>query len=142
MGYKHIMIAIDLNSDASYLLKKSEHITKGNKGSVLSVIHVDINVSEFYQGMLPADLSSYDIQKHHRSISKMKKMIDTLDIPIYKHLLFTGSIEDEVYRSVLENDVDLLILGHHKSNIISGFFSPTAPIVRSMPCDILLLKLK
>jgi len=141
MGYQHVMLAIDLNSDASFLLKKADQITRGNSGAMLSVIHVDMKISEYYFGLMSVDLSEYEGQKHHKSVDKMQSLLKTVQAPIYRHLLYAGKVEDEIYRSVLENDVDLLILGHHKSNPVSQLFSPSEPIVRAMPCDVLLLKL-
>lgn len=141
MHYKHVMLAVGLDMDVSALVHKAEEMAVSN-GAKLSVIHVDMDIASFYDGILNVDLSEHEHAEHHNSVIMMKKLLDGLSIPVHKHLLYSGTIEDEVYRGVIENNVDLLIMGHHKSNMLTQMFlSPSEPLVRSMPCDLLLLKL-
>lgn len=141
MHYKHVMLAVGLDMDASSLVYKAEEIAVSN-GAKLSIIHVDMDIASFYDGILSVDLSEHEDAAHHNSVAMMRKLLDGLSTPIHKHLLYSGTIEDEVYRGVIENNVDLLVMGHHKSNMLTQMFlSPSEPLVRAMPCDLLLLKL-
>ncbi|EAS45509.1 universal stress protein [Photobacterium profundum] len=140
MHYKHIMLAVGLDMNASSLVHKAQEIAVANSAK-LSIIHVDRDIASFYDGILSVDLNEHEEAKHHSSVAMMRKLLDNLSTPIYKHLLYTGTIEDEIYRGVIENDVDLLIMGHHRSDMLNQIFLyPTDPLVKEMPCDLLFLK--
>jgi len=73
----------------------------------------------------------------------MKRLLKGTNYPLYKHLFYTGYIEDQMENAINQYDVDLLVLGHHQSNIFRQLMlSLSEPLVRQMPCDIQLLKLK
>lgn len=142
MSYKHIMVAIGFDNQAEELLHKAEEMAQNYKGTELSIVHVDMNVAEFYQGAVGLDLKAHDDAEHEESVHEMKHLIDKMSMPINKHLLYAGTVENEIVHAVENNHVDLLIMGHHKSNAFTQYFSETEPLVRMMPCDVLLLKLE
>lgn len=44
--YKHVLVAVDLSDESGFLLEKAAKIAK-QYGAKLSVIHVDVNFSDF-----------------------------------------------------------------------------------------------
>lgn len=140
MHYKHVMLAVGLDMNASSLVYKAEEMAVTH-GAKLSIIHVDRDIASFYDGILSVNLSEHEAAEHHNSVAMMRKLLDNLRTPIHKHLLYSGTIEDEIYRGVIENGVDLLVMSHHKSDMLNQIvLSPTEPLVKTMPCDLLLLK--
>ncbi|GAL16570.1 universal stress protein A [Vibrio maritimus] len=71
----------------------------------------------------------------------MKHLIETMSMPISKHLLYAGSVENEIVAAIETNDIDLLIMGHHRTNAFTQMFSETESLVRMMPCDVMLVRL-
>ena len=49
--YKHVLVAVDLSDESEFLLKKAVGIAKRNDAQ-LSIIHVDVNFSDLYTGLL------------------------------------------------------------------------------------------
>ena len=54
--YKHVLVAVDLSDESEFLLKKAVGIAKRNDAQ-LSIIHVDVNFSDLYTGLIDLDLS-------------------------------------------------------------------------------------
>ena len=49
--YKHVLVAVDLSDESEFLLKKAVGIAKRNDAQ-LSIIHVDVNFSDLYTGLM------------------------------------------------------------------------------------------
>ncbi|UJF18928.1 universal stress protein [Vibrio sp. SS-MA-C1-2] len=140
MSYKHVMVAIDLGKHAEELLNKAANIAK-NENALLSVIYVDLDVANFYSGLSDIDLSKREDNVHHELISEMQSYIIELDYPLYQQKIAKGDVDSELENAIKENNVDMLVIGHHKSNMLHQMFiSATEPLIRDMPCDISLIK--
>lgn len=55
--YKHILVAVDLSEDSPVLLKKAVDIAKRHEAK-LSMIHVDVNFSDLYTGLIDINMAS------------------------------------------------------------------------------------
>ncbi|MGL5584879.1 MAG: universal stress protein, partial [Plesiomonas sp.] len=55
MAYQHILVAVDLSPESHYLVKKAVGIAKRNAAKV-SLIHVDVNYSDLYTGLIDVNL--------------------------------------------------------------------------------------
>ena len=55
--YKHVLVAVDLSDESEFLLKKAVGIAKRNDAQ-LSIIHVDVNFSDLYTGLIDVNMSS------------------------------------------------------------------------------------
>ena len=61
---------------------------------------------------------------------------------IKEHIFHSGHVNDEIIDSIEEHHIDLLIMGHHKSSFIKQMLSsPSEPVMRNMPCDLMFIKL-
>ena len=59
--YKHVLVAVDLFDESEFLLKKAVGIAKRNDAQ-LSIIHVDVNFSDLYTGLIDVNMSSMQIE--------------------------------------------------------------------------------
>ena len=57
--YKHVLVAVDLSDESEFLLKKAVGIAKRNDAQ-LSIIHVDVNFSDLYTGLIDVFNTSSD----------------------------------------------------------------------------------
>ncbi|QFU23627.1 universal stress protein [Shewanella eurypsychrophilus] len=147
MSYKHILLSVALNKDSYKTLEKAADLAKLNNAK-LSLIHIDLDIPHTYEGMLGSDYKEQESIVREESITSMKRLIDSLDIdvahhyPIQKQVINAGDLDNEILDYIDKHDIDLLIMGHHKSNFLSQFFiSPTEPVIRNMPCDLMFIKL-
>ena len=55
--YNHVLVAVDLSDESTFLLEKAAKIAKRNDAK-LSIIHVDVNFSDLYTGLIDVNMSS------------------------------------------------------------------------------------
>ena len=54
--YNHVLVAVDLSDESTFLLEKAAKIAKRNDAK-LSIIHVDVNFSDLYTGLIDVNMS-------------------------------------------------------------------------------------
>lgn len=55
--YKHILVAVDLSEESLVLVRKGAALAE-KCGAKLSLIHVDVNFSDLYTGLIDINMSS------------------------------------------------------------------------------------
>ena len=141
MSYKNIMLALDFDDNTETVLKKAEEVASAFPDAKLNIIHVNMDFEDYDFGILDINLDDYEKKELHASIDEMKKQIQNMQVAVDKYLVCCGVVENEIRYSVKEHNVDLLLMGHHKTNAFTQIFSEAAALVRNMPCDLLLLKI-
>ncbi|MCW8331010.1 universal stress protein [Photobacterium sp. SDRW27] len=142
MKYKHVMLAVNFDGNAEYLVMKAAEQARINH-ALFSVIHIDPDFTQQYEGVREFRTESDGEQEHYESVDAMKRLLKGTNYPVYKHIFYAGYIEDQVAKAIAEFDIDLLIIGHHQSNIFHQLtLSPSEPLIRKMPCDIQLVRLE
>lgn len=56
MAYKHILIAVDLSPESKVLVEKAVSMARPYNAKV-SLIHVDVNYSDLYTGLIDVNLA-------------------------------------------------------------------------------------
>jgi universal stress protein A len=106
------------------------------------LIHVDLDILNTYEGMLGVDFEERDQALRQESIASMNKLIKAHGYEINEHIFHSGHVDDEILDSVKKHHIDLLIMGHHKSSLIKQMLaSPSEPLLRNIPCDLMFIKL-
>ncbi|KLV10444.1 MULTISPECIES: universal stress protein [Photobacterium] len=142
MKYKHVMLAVNFDRNAEYLVTKAAEQAKINH-ALFSVIHVDPDFSELYEGVREFEPEDFDEENQSPSIKTMLSLLQGANYPIYKHVFYAGYVEDQIIRAINEFDVDLLIIGHHESSVFRQLaLSASEPLLRKMPCDILFMRVE
>ncbi|MGF1684120.1 universal stress protein [Photobacterium minamisatsumaniensis] len=142
MNYKHVMLAVNFNQDAEMLVMKAAQQARVNH-ALFSVIHIDPDFSKIYEGVREFNPERFDENVHSHSVVAMTKLLKGANYPIYKHVFYAGYVEDQIIKAIDQYDVDLLIIGHHESTLFQQLtMSPSEPLLRKMPCDILFIKLE
>ena len=55
--YKHVLVAVDLSEESPILLKKAVGVANRHDAK-LSIIHVDVNFSDLYTGLIDVNMVS------------------------------------------------------------------------------------
>ncbi|PJE78395.1 Universal stress protein A [invertebrate metagenome] len=143
-NYRNILLAINFDEEAPQLLKRAVQRAR-IEGAALSIIHVDQSVnSTLFEGFMDLDtLCGHEDEEFFKeSISNMKELVAQSDYPIKNRLICSGELGDEISSIVQSYEIDLLIMGHHVSSRFRQLFiAACEPLVRKMPCDLLLLRL-
>lgn len=141
MSYQNIMLALDFDDNTDAILRKTETIAQAYPHAKLNIIHVNMDFEDYDFGIMNIDLTDYEKKERSASIQAMKEQLQNMEVAVDKYLVCCGVVENEIRHSIKEHNIDLLIMGHHKTNALTQLFSEAAALVRNMPCDLLLVKI-
>ncbi|MGR5063086.1 universal stress protein [Photobacterium sp. DNB22_13_2] len=141
MKYKHVLLAVNFDANAEYLVMKAAEQAKSHN-ALLSIIHIDPDFTELYEGVREFNPTAFDDSVHSESVREMNDLLAGANYPIYKHIFYAGYVEDQIIKAIGEFDVDLLVFGHHESSWFHQLtISSSEPLLRKMPCDLLFIRI-
>ena len=138
--YKHILVAVDLSEESPILLKKAVGIAKRHDAK-LSIIHVDVNFSDLYTGLIDVNMSS---MQDRISTETQKALLDLAESVDYKNkekLSGSGDLGQVLSDAIEQYDVDLLVTGHHQ-DFWSKLMSSTRQVMNTIKIDLLVVPLR
>ena len=137
--YKHILVAVDLSEESLILLRKGAGLAE-KCGAKLSVIHVDVNFSDLYTGLIDINMSSVQDSVIAETSKALNDLAGQITYPVTEKLNGTGDFSQVLEEAVDKHDVDLLITGHHQ-DFWSKFMSSTRQLMNSVKVDMLVVPL-
>ncbi len=140
MGYKHILVAIDLSEDSKTLIDKAVCLAKPLNADV-SFIHIDVNYAELYTGLVDINLAETQSQSMETSQEQLQKLTKYAHYPIKHTLVASGDLGNELCDSIKEFHVDLVVCGHHQ-DFWSKILSSTRQLMNCTPVDLLVVPIK
>lgn len=140
MGYKHILVAVDLSNESSILIDKAVCLAKALNAKV-SFIHVDVNYTDLYTGLIDVNLIDSPHQSFETSQRDLKALADETDYPIEHTLIGSGDLGNELCERIETHHFDLLVCGHHQ-DFWSKLLSSTKLLINCTPVDMLIVPLK
>ena len=137
--YKHVLVAVDLSEESLVLLRKGANIAE-KFGAKLSLIHVDVNFSDLYTGLIDINMSSVQESVIAETSKALNDLAGQITYPVTEKLNGTGDFSQVLEEAVDKHDVDLLITGHHQ-DFWSKFMSSTRQLMNSVKVDMLVVPL-
>lgn len=138
--YKHILVAVDLSEESLVLLRKGAGIAE-KCGAKLSVIHVDVNFSDLYTGLIDINMSAVQDSVSVETNKALDELAAKIDYPVAERLNGTGDFSQVLEEAVEKHNVDLLVTGHHQ-DFWSKFMSSTRQVMNSVAVDMLVVPLE
>ena len=138
--YKHILVAVDLSEDSPVLLKKAVDIAKRHEAK-LSMIHVDVNFSDLYTGLIDINMASMQDRISIETQEALNKLAESADYPITEKLSGTGDLVQVLKEAIEKYQADLSVTGHHQ-DFWSKLISSTRQVMNSITIDMLVVPLK
>ncbi|KAI96601.1 universal stress global response regulator UspA [Haemophilus influenzae] len=140
MMYKHILVAVDLSEESPVLLKKAVGIAKRHD-SKLSIIHVDVNFSDLYTGLIDVNMSSMQDRISTETQKALLDLAESADYLISEKLSGSGDLGQVLSDAIEQYDVDLLVTGHHQ-DFWSKLMSSTRQVMNTIKIDMLVVPLR
>ena len=137
--YKHILVAVDLSEESLVLLRKGANIAE-KFGAKLSLIHVDVNFSDLYTGLIDINMSSVQDSVIAETSKALNELAGQITYPVTEKLNVTVDFSHVLEEAVDKHYVDLLITGHHQ-DFWSKFMSSTRQLMNSVKVDMLVVPL-
>ena len=138
--YKHILVAVDLSEESPILLKKAVGIAKRHDAK-LSIIHVDVNFSDLYTGLIDVNMSSMQDRISTETQKALLYLAESEDYPISEKLSGSGDLGQVLSDAIEQYDVDLLVTGHHQ-DFWSKLMSSTRQVMNTIKIDLLVVPLR
>ncbi|OOF70383.1 universal stress protein UspA [Rodentibacter caecimuris] len=138
--YKHILVAVDLSDESTFLLKKAVAVAKRNEAK-LSIIHVDVNFSDLYTGLIDINMSSMQDRISSETQKALVELADNADYPVAEKLSGSGDLGQVLTDAIKQYDVDLLVTGHHQ-DFWSKLMSSTRQVMNTIQIDMLVVPLR
>ncbi len=140
--YKHVLVAVDLSEESPVLLKKAVGVAKCHEAK-LSIIHVDVNFSDLYTGLIDVNMSSMQDRISTETQKALLDLAESADYPISEKLSGSGDLGQVLSDAIEQYDVDLLVTGHHQdfwSKI--KLMSSTRQVMNTIKIDMLVVPLR
>ncbi|KXF82671.1 universal stress protein [Enterovibrio coralii] len=139
MGYKHILVAVDLSADSEKLIQKGAALA-APLGAKLSLIHIDVNYAQLYTGLIDINMVETRNQIIEEAQSQLNKLAKLSDTPVTHTLVASGDLADEITESIGHFGIDLVICGHHQ-DFWSTLISSAKQLINKTPVDMLMVPL-
>ncbi|MDG6896871.1 universal stress protein [Actinobacillus delphinicola] len=137
--YQHILVAVDLSEDSEILVKKAATIAKLHNAK-LSIIHVDVNFSDLYTGLIDVNMTSMQERVNDESHQALIQLAQSIDYPVTEELSGNGDLVQALEDAVEKYQIDLLVTGHHQ-DFWSKLMSSTRQVMNNVKVDMLVVPL-
>ena len=137
MGYKHILVAVDLAENNQPVIDKAVSLAK-NLNAKLSFIYVDVSYLDVlaYEKKIPNQVN----QEHQKFQTELEALCEPINYPISNKLVLGGRVEKQLLNTVKEMNIDLLISGHHH-DLWNSWWSSAHKLLALTVVDLLLIRL-
>ncbi|KGY12984.1 universal stress global response regulator UspA [Vibrio tubiashii] len=137
MNYRHILVAIELEEETKSLIDRAVYLA-GLTDAQISFIHIDGSHGEIYPELV--DLKETPDAKpiNEHAVEQILSFEAYSPLAIRQILVGTGDLADKLKATIEDNNVDLLICGHHH-DFWSKIVSYSKHLVNKSPVDILVV---
>lgn len=140
MAYKHILIAVDLSPESKVLVEKAVSMARPYDAKV-SLIHVDVNYSDLYTGLIDVNLGDMQQRISEETQSALKSLADNAGYPITQTLSGSGDLGQVLVDAIRKYEVDLVLCGHHQ-DFWSKLMSSARQLINTVHIDMLIVPLR
>ena len=103
--YKHILVAVDLSEESPFLLKKAVGVAKRHDAK-LSIIHVDVNFSDLYTGLIDVNMVSMQDRISSETQQALLQLSEQAGYPVSEKLSGSGDLGQVLTDAIEQYDVD------------------------------------
>ncbi|WP_075182523.1 universal stress protein UspA [Pantoea sp. 1.19] len=140
MAYKHILIAVDLSPESKVLVEKAVSVAHAGETKI-SLIHVDVNYSDLYTGLIDVNLGDMQKRISEETHSALTELSNSAGYPITETLSGSGDLGQVLVDAIKQYHVDLVVCGHHQ-DFWSKLMSSARQLINTVHVDMLIVPLK
>lgn len=141
MGYKKILLAVDLSEESQRIGERAKAIAACYQSEIILLHVVEyVPVEPMGEALLPT--VQIETELVDRARSKLTQLSERLGLAGSQQIIETGSIKGEILRTAQRLHVDLIVLGsreRHGLAILVNFTEDT--VLHAAPCDVLAVRL-
>ncbi len=127
MGYKHVLVAVDLSKSSKTVIGKAVKMAR-DSSCKLSFVYVDVNSVVL------------EPKEEQELRQKLQGLADKCMYPVSDILVVVGDLHIKLKGFVKQSDIDLVVCGHHH-NLLSRLFSAVPKVANAVEADMLIVYL-
>ncbi|MBS9422586.1 universal stress protein UspA [Photorhabdus caribbeanensis] len=140
MAYKHILVAVDLSPESQVLVRKAVSMAKPDNAKI-SLIHVDVNYSDLYTGLIDVNLGDMQQRITDETRSALKALSADSGYDIQETLSGSGDLGQVLVDAIKKYDIDMVVCGHHQ-DFWSKLMSSARQLINTVHVDMLIVPLR
>ncbi len=140
MEYRHILVALELSEESHVLIERAKFLAELLDARV-SFIHIDGSHGEIYPDLINLQTTTGLAPLNTSSIKQLRDFEAAIDYPVSNILVGTGDLADKLAETIMDNNFDLLICGHHH-DFWSRIISYSKHLINKSPIDILVIPIE
>lgn len=140
MSYQNILVAVDLSPESAILVDKAVSMARPYNAKV-SLIHVDVNYSDLYTGLLNVDLGEAQRRISDETHHALTVLSQNAGYPLAEILNGHGELEQVLVDAIKKYGFDLILCGHHQ-DFWSKLMSSARHLINTLHIDMLIVPLK
>ncbi len=144
-GYKKIVVAIDLSSESSSIMKRALDVAAPD--SEIHLIYVQEPMDSVYMGVVPYGpvfVGMDEVEENLRSElrQKLDEIGEKTDVPESARHFLNGTPAREIRRFAEEHAMELIVLGTHGQKGVQLLLGATAnSVLHGSSCDVLAVRI-
>ena len=111
--YKHILVAVDLSEESPFLLKKAVGVAKRHDAK-LSIIHVDVNFSDLYTGLIDVNMVSMQDRISSETQQALLQLSEQAGYPVSEKLSGSGDLGQVLTDAIEQYLSDKAVIDAHR----------------------------
>ncbi len=146
MGYKRILVAIDLTDEAEEVLTAARTVADQQDDPQVSAVTVVRPLTHIYGGLDMAGLSasaSLEEEMRNQAIAKLTRLTAQFGISGQDTYVRSGHPASEVHALADDLDADLIVIGTHGRHGLGLLLGSTANgVLHGVQCDVLTVRVR
>jgi len=144
-GYSKIVVAIDLSSESTIILKRALDVAA--TGSEIHLVYVQEPMDSVYMGVVPYGpvfVGMDEVEENLKSelTQKLDGIGDEFNIAAGSRHFLNGTPAREIHRFAEEKGMDLIVLGTHGQKGVQLLLGATAnSVLHGSSCDVLAVRI-
>ena len=144
-GYSKIVVAIDLSSDSTIILKRAMDVA--SSGSEIHLVYVQEPMDSVYMGVVPYGpvfVGMDEVEENLKTELKQKldDIGDDFNIRADSRHFLNGTPAREIHRFAEEYGMELIVLGTHGQKGVQLLLGATAnSVLHGSNCDVLAVRI-
>jgi universal stress protein A len=143
-GYRKIVVAIDLSSESTAILKRAKDVSAPD--GEIHLVYVQEPMDSVYMGVVPYGpvfVGMDEVEENLRS--ELQQKLDDIGkkfgVPENARHFLNGTPAREIHRFAEDNGMDLIVLGTHGQKGVQLLLGATAnSVLHGATCDVLAVR--
>lgn len=144
MGYKHILLAVDLTEESKLVAEKAKDLADKYDAKI-TIMHVVPELTASYYPFATASINLEELNRETKetAVKHVQQLADEIQVPHQNCQVEFGVAKHDIADYAKENGVDLIVIGSYKHQGVEMLISSTTnSVINHAECEVHLVRYK